>query len=83
MIRARKNVVDGLISVIPRVIKWPKRGDVQTITLDFQITRGFPDVIGALDGIHIKITPLPNNLEQYTCINRKGFHSLQLQCIYM
>lgn len=79
LIRARRNVVDALISVIPRVIKWPNRGEVQTIILDFQRPRGFAEMIEALDGTHIKITPPPNHPEQY--INRKGFHSLQLQCV--
>lgn len=45
VIRARRNIVDALISVIPRVIKWLNRSEVQTIILYFQITRGFPNVI--------------------------------------
>lgn len=69
VIRASRNVVNALISVIPRVIKLPNRGEVQTIILDFQRTKGFPDVIGTLDGTHIKITPPPNHPEQYIYIN--------------
>lgn len=61
VIRACRNIVDALISVIPRVSKRPSRGEVQTIILDFQRTRGFPDVIGALDGTHIKFTPPPSH----------------------
>lgn len=79
VIRARRNVIDALVSVIPKVMKWPNRGEVQTIILDFQRTIGLPDVIGALGGTHIKIKPPPNQPEQYN--NRKGFHSLQLQCV--
>lgn len=45
VIRARRNIIDALISVIPRVIKWLNRSEVQTIILYFQITRGFPNVI--------------------------------------
>lgn len=53
--RACRNVVGALklISVVPMVIKRPNRGEVQTIILDFQRTRGFPEVIGALDGTDI------------------------------
>jgi hypothetical protein len=40
---------------------------------------GLPDVIGAIDGCHIPIkTPRENDSEY---INRKGFHSLQLQAV--
>lgn len=45
VIRARRNIVDAIISVIPKVIKWLNRSEVQTIILYFQITRGFPNVI--------------------------------------
>jgi len=38
---------------------------------------GFPKVIGAIDGTHIKITAPKVNPESY--VNRKGFHSIQLQ----
>ncbi|XP_062587868.1 uncharacterized protein LOC134249548 [Saccostrea cucullata] len=45
----------------------------------FRDIKGFPDVIGALDGTNVHITPPTNHPEQY--INRKGFHSLQLQWV--
>lgn len=53
--RACRNVVGALklIAVVPMVIKRPSRGEVQTLILDFQRTRGFPEVIGALDGTDI------------------------------
>lgn len=37
---------------------------------------GFPKVIGAIDGTHVKIAP-KKNPESY--VNRKGYHSIQLQ----
>lgn len=59
--RAHRPVVGALISVVPMV-----RGQiVQTIILDFQRTRGFPDVIGALDGTHIKIDPVDPMIQIY------------------
>lgn len=65
--RAHRNVVGTLklISVVPMVIKRPNRGEVQTIILDFQRTRGFPEVIGALDGTHIKIDPVDPMIQIY------------------
>lgn len=65
--RARRNVIGALklFSVVPMVIKRPNRGEVQTIILDFQRTRGFPEVIGALDGTHIKIDPVDPMIQIY------------------
>ena len=43
----------------------------------FESTRGFPQVVGAIDGTHIPITrPVCNQSDYY---NRKGFHSIILQ----
>lgn len=38
---------------------------------------GVPGVIGAIDGTHIKITASHEHSDSY--VNRKGFHSIQLQ----
>jgi hypothetical protein len=38
---------------------------------------GFPDVIGAIDCTHIKIADPTVNEEEY--VNRKGFHSINVQ----
>lgn len=45
----------------------------------FEEKRAFPGVLGAIDGCHIPVKAPRKNHEQY--INRKGFHSLQLQVI--
>jgi len=41
--------------------------------------KGFPRVIGIIDGTHIKIEAPKENYESY--INRKGYHFIQLQVI--
>lgn len=41
IIRARWNVVDALVSVIPWVFKWPNRSNIEIFILDFQRTRFF------------------------------------------
>ncbi|XP_018372949.1 PREDICTED: putative nuclease HARBI1, partial [Trachymyrmex cornetzi] len=40
---------------------------------------GFPEVIGAIDGTHIKIAAPRNHSDSY--INRKGYYSIQLQVV--
>lgn len=41
---------------------------------------GFPGVIGAVDRTHVKIAVPKEHSDSY--INRKGFHSIQLQVSY-
>ncbi|XP_018365088.1 PREDICTED: putative nuclease HARBI1, partial [Trachymyrmex cornetzi] len=41
--------------------------------------KGFPGIIGMIDGTHIKIEAPQENHESY--INRKGYHSIQLQIV--
>lgn len=43
----------------------------------FEESSGFPKTIGAIDGTHIRIDAPKENPVDY--INRKGFHSIQLQ----
>ncbi|CAF4944112.1 unnamed protein product [Pieris macdunnoughi] len=45
----------------------------------FERASGFPKVIGAIDGTHIRINGPKQNHADY--INRKGFHSIQLQIV--
>lgn len=43
----------------------------------FEVASGFPKTIGAIDGTHIRINAPKKNPTDY--INRKGYHSIQLQ----
>lgn len=43
----------------------------------FEESSRFPKTIGAIDGTHIRIDAPKENPADY--INRKGFHSIQLQ----
>ncbi|XP_011698424.1 PREDICTED: putative nuclease HARBI1 isoform X1 [Wasmannia auropunctata] len=45
----------------------------------FEEVSGFPRTIGAIDGTHIRIDAPKENPADY--VNRKGFHSIQLQLI--
>ncbi|XP_031354630.1 putative nuclease HARBI1 isoform X1 [Photinus pyralis] len=58
-------------------IKWPIADEMETSIRVFRAVKGFPNVIGAIDGTHISITAPKNNAEAY--VNRKGYHSMQLQ----
>ena len=60
-------------------IKFPIGQKAQAVMEAFEGKKGFPGVMGAIDGTHIPIKAPKNNHEQY--INRKGFFSVQLQVI--
>jgi len=57
----------------------PTGQKAQAVMEAFEEKRGFPGVMGAIDGTHIPIKAPKHNHEQY--INRKGFFSIQLQVI--
>ncbi|XP_067208395.1 uncharacterized protein [Linepithema humile] len=73
-----KNVINALVMLMPEYIKWPNAIQCQLSSNIFQNrSRGFPGVIGAIDGCHIPCKqPIGNATDYY---NRKGFHSIILQ----
>lgn len=77
--RAVRRVTYALHCIAPRFIQWPKDAIATDIMEHFKKTCGFPNVIGAIDGTHIKIRSPPNDTVSY--INRKGFPSLNVQLI--
>lgn len=77
--RAVRRVTYALHCIAPRFIQWPK-DDVATAIMErFKRTCGFPNVIGAIDGTHVKIRAPPIDAAFY--INRKGFPSLNVQLV--
>lgn len=53
---------------------------MQIIMRKFEEASGFPQTVGAIDGTHIRIESPKENAVDY--INRKGYHSIQLQVYY-
>ena len=41
---------------------------------------GFPNVVGAVDGTHVKIQAPTKDEDDY--VNRKGYHSINVQVCY-
>ena len=77
--RALRRVTYALHCAAPRFIKWPRNGSAIRVIERFQQLCGFPNVIGAIDGTHIKIRAPVTDADSY--INRKGFHSMNVQVI--
>lgn len=77
--RAVRRVTYALYCIAPQFIQWPKDVVAANSMECFETTCGFPNVIGAIDGTHIKIRAPPNDAASY--INRKSFPSLNVQLV--
>lgn len=62
-----------------KFVVWPSDNDKHSIMRTFEQLKGFPGVLGAIDGTHIAITPPSQHESDY--VNRKGFHSVILQAV--
>lgn len=78
--RCVHKVVKALYSHLNTFITWPSRVRAEEIWTHVKNKYKFPKVIGAIDGTHIKIAAPKNHAEAY--INRKGYHSIQLQVFF-
>ena len=78
--RVYRRVCKAIVrNLMDEFIKFPTGLKAQAVMEAFEEKKGFPGVLGAIDGTHIPIKAPHNNHEQY--INRKGFFSVQLQVI--
>ncbi|XP_018315246.1 putative nuclease HARBI1 [Mycetomoellerius zeteki] len=77
--RSVKRVVNALINLRNYYIKWPTEEEAMECATFLEEKKGFPGIIGMIDGTHIKIEAPQENHESY--INRKGYHSIQLQIV--
>lgn len=62
-----------------KYIFWPSGQERQTIIDAFRDKKQFPGILGAIDSSHIQIRPPSEHPQTY--VNRKGYHSLILQCV--
>ena len=58
-------------------ISWPSGERLKKVAEQFRRKKGLPNCIGSIEGTHIPIKAPYDNAEQY--VNRKKFHSIQLQ----
>ncbi|XP_066590552.1 putative nuclease HARBI1 [Prorops nasuta] len=77
--RAVRRVVRALNVYLHKFINRPSEDEARRTYVNMERTYKFPNVIGAIDGTHIKIVAPKQNAEAY--INRKGDYSIQLQVV--
>ena len=75
--RVVTNVSNALIAKRSEFIMWPTDAEVAEVKNWFYRRGSFPCVIGWFDGTHIRIQA-PNEHEN-AYVNRKGFHSINVQ----
>lgn len=78
--RVVTNVSLALVAKQQQFIKWPRdQQDLSKSKNMFYQRGGFPCVVGCVDGTHIRIQAPHENENGY--VNRKGFHSINVQGI--
>ena len=81
-LRVTEKVLDAMINQIEDFIRWPTEGELALHAREFDRTgKFFPNVIGALDDLHIeiKLTEEMPNHRCYFCW--KQFYSIHLQVV--
>ncbi|GLV38138.1 uncharacterized protein CBL_10105 [Carabus blaptoides fortunei] len=76
--RIIRRVTVFLSNLSPQIITWPEEDEKLIIQQHF-LNNGFPGIIGAIDGCHIKIDRPEIDPDSY--INRKGYYSIQMQVV--
>ena len=75
--RIIRSVSVALCDKIPQFVKFPTNG--AAIKAGFYEMAGFPNVTGCIDGTQIRIIAPSNDENDF--VNRKGFHSINVQAI--
>ncbi|XP_033731089.1 putative nuclease HARBI1 [Pecten maximus] len=75
--RCVHKVCGKLACYASQAIKWPTTEECQKGKRKFFAIAGFPSIIGAVDGTHIRIQAPHTDEPSY--VNRKGYHSINVQ----
>ncbi|XP_012542720.3 LOW QUALITY PROTEIN: putative nuclease HARBI1 [Monomorium pharaonis] len=70
-------VTDFIMLLAPNVIKYPTLAEKEETATFYRERKGFPGIIGAIDGSHIRIDKPIEDPESY--VNRKQYFSLHIQ----
>lgn len=77
--RVISDVTTALVEISNQFVCWPTNRRKQQIRTGFFHLGGFPNVIGCIDGTHIRIQA-PNEDEK-SYINRKNYHSINVMAV--
>ena len=72
--------MDALIANLHYIIRWPKPSKFEKLSSEFEkVGRFFPNVIGAIHGLHLEIELTEERRFEPSFINYKQLNSLHLQ----
>ena len=75
-------VANALSALVPQVIRFPVHlQDELRVKHEFFQLAGFPNVVGALDCTHVRLYGAPLGENEHVYVNRKGYHSINVQAI--
>ena len=77
--RVVDRVTTALLGHLNEFICWPNQAESQDIMANFYLIAGFPNVVGCIDGTHVRIQSPPQ--DEASFVNRKGFHSIAVQAV--
>ena len=66
-----------VINLLPKYVKIPKGDRLKEVVENCELTKGFPQAVGAIDGTHIPISRPEQSPADY--YNRKGHYSIIMQ----
>ena len=66
-----------VMNLLPKYVKIPKGDRLKEVVDGFELTKGFPQAVGAIDGTHIPIIRPEQSPADY--YNRKGYYSIIMQ----
>ncbi|XP_062613215.1 putative nuclease HARBI1 [Saccostrea cucullata] len=75
--RCIRDIASHLSNLCRRFVRFPTGNDALSVKRAFSAIAGFPNVLGCLDGTQIRIRKPKLNEADY--VNRKGYHSLNVQ----
>ena len=67
--------MDALIANLHYIIRWPKPAEFEQFACEFEkVGRFFPNVIGAIDGLHLEIELTEERRFEPSVMKYKHFH---------
>ncbi|XP_054920477.1 putative nuclease HARBI1 [Dermacentor andersoni] len=77
--RTVRRVALALVRHCSTWIRWPSPNELAEVQTNFYGLGGFPCVVGAIDGTHVRIQAPEENEEAY--VNRHFYHSINVQLV--
>lgn len=80
-IRTVRRVTNALVNMAAQVIRWPDENKIEDIVSKFKVSSGFHNVIGAIDGTHIRIAAPKQDAQGYI-IEKVFIQSIYRYCLF-